>query len=248
MKIALCLSGQPRSLEAGAEYIKRNIIEGNDVSIFAHVWGTEKDRSAIYRAYTTRGKYLFVNNDVVFPPSNDLMNQKYSKIGNEKHPPCNTLSMFHSIFAADYFRGNVERMGNDNFDFVVRCRYDYAVNVKIPFDQLKKGTLYTPFEPHLHQRGMVTDQFAIASPEIMTRYASTWLFVDEVVNSDYFPQGGSGEDLLTQTLIHMHGISPQNAYHHRYIEMNHPFPPGKYNGTPHSLIRDDFSEWNKLRE
>jgi hypothetical protein len=31
------------------------------------------------------------------------------------------------------------------------------------------------------------------------------------------------------------------------IDMNNVFPPGKYNSTPHCLIRDDFSDWNKLR-
>jgi hypothetical protein len=28
-----------------------------------------------------------------------------------------------------------------------------------------------------------------------------------------------------------------------YMDINHPFPPGAYNGTWHSLIREDFEKW-----
>jgi hypothetical protein len=28
-----------------------------------------------------------------------------------------------------------------------------------------------------------------------------------------------------------------------YCNINHPFPPGAYNGTWHSLIREDFEQW-----
>ena len=30
-----------------------------------------------------------------------------------------------------------------------------------------------------------------------------------------------------------------------YVNMNNPFPPGEFNGTWHSLIRDDCGEWKK---
>ena len=33
MKIALCISGQPRSFEKGYEYHYKNIIENNDVDV-----------------------------------------------------------------------------------------------------------------------------------------------------------------------------------------------------------------------
>ena len=40
MKIALCLSGQPRCVKQGYEFVKRNILDGNDVTVFCHVWET----------------------------------------------------------------------------------------------------------------------------------------------------------------------------------------------------------------
>ena len=38
MKIALCLSGQARSVKQGYEYVKKNLLDGNDVTVFCHVW------------------------------------------------------------------------------------------------------------------------------------------------------------------------------------------------------------------
>jgi len=44
IKIALCLSGQPRFFERGYEFIKKNIIDPNDnVDIFTHLWFDKSD-------------------------------------------------------------------------------------------------------------------------------------------------------------------------------------------------------------
>jgi len=38
MKIALCLSGQARCVKQGYEFVKKNLLDGNDVTVFCHVW------------------------------------------------------------------------------------------------------------------------------------------------------------------------------------------------------------------
>ena len=51
-KIALCLSGQPRSVEKGYEFVKRNILDGNDVEIFCHSWECHEAHFAALRYNT----------------------------------------------------------------------------------------------------------------------------------------------------------------------------------------------------
>ena len=46
MKIALCLSGQPRSFEKGYEYHKKNLLDQYNVDVFIHTW--ESDDSKKY--------------------------------------------------------------------------------------------------------------------------------------------------------------------------------------------------------
>ena len=48
-KIALCLSGQPRSVELAFPYVKNNILGGNDVTVFTFSWG--KDNQNILDLY-----------------------------------------------------------------------------------------------------------------------------------------------------------------------------------------------------
>jgi hypothetical protein len=50
-----------------------------------------------------------------------------------------------------------------------------------------------------------------------------------------------GEEMMSANWK-MHNLVGENLL---YVDMNHPFPPGKYNGTPHSLIREDMEHWQK---
>jgi hypothetical protein len=43
MKIALCISGLPRNVEAGFPNILENIIKPNNPDIFIHTWGTDEN-------------------------------------------------------------------------------------------------------------------------------------------------------------------------------------------------------------
>ena len=38
MKVALCLSGQPRVVEVGYHKLKATILDNNDVDLFIHTW------------------------------------------------------------------------------------------------------------------------------------------------------------------------------------------------------------------
>jgi hypothetical protein len=50
-----------------------------------------------------------------------------------------------------------------------------------------------------------------------------------------------GEDMMSANLKRA-GLVGERL---QYVDMNNPFPPGPYNGTPHSLIRDDMDLWKK---
>jgi hypothetical protein len=49
MKIALCFSGQPRFLKDVSSYILKNICEGYDVDVFAHLWFDEDLQTIPYK-------------------------------------------------------------------------------------------------------------------------------------------------------------------------------------------------------
>ena len=45
MKLALCLSGQPRDVDIIYPILKQTIIDGNDVDVFVHTWWDPDDLS-----------------------------------------------------------------------------------------------------------------------------------------------------------------------------------------------------------
>ena len=70
MKIALCLSGQPRCVKEGYEYYKKNLLDHYDVDVFCHVWDTDgAEHIAAYKPVT-----LMIEK----PPTNDL--SKYTRV------------------------------------------------------------------------------------------------------------------------------------------------------------------------
>jgi hypothetical protein len=88
------------------------------------------------------------------------------------------------------------------------------------------------------ERDFGNDQFAFGSQETMIKYMSTYINLDK-----YYHAGAQfiGENML-QANLHEHGLIGENLV---YVDMNNPFPPGPHNGSWHSLIRDDYEQWNK---
>jgi hypothetical protein len=47
---------------------------------------------------------------------------------------------------------------------------------------------------------------------------------------------------MMKAQLHQYGLHGEFL---EYVNMNNPFSPGEFNGTWHSLIRDDCGEWKK---
>jgi hypothetical protein len=124
------------------------------------------------------------------------------------------------------------------FDWVIRSRFDFAINTRIPFETLNPNKLYIPNCRMTPGRDFGNDQFAFSSSNNMNKYADAYNHIDEFYNQgvQYMM-----EDFMSANWK-MYGLTGENLV---YCDINHPFPPGPYNGTWHSLLREDFEEWQK---
>ena len=228
LKLALCLSGQPRSYKKAHEYLKKNLLDPFHVHVFIHTWRPTISRlftfDDIQRLYDPR---QFVMEDTLPEQINSDLH-----VPNASHPANFCTSMFYSIHRSDEYRVREETKTNEKYDFVIRSRFDLALNKRIDFGALKKGVVYVSKDTD-GPNPLLNDQFAIADSDTMSVYSSTFLFLRW-----HATRGVSlcGHAMLEAQLQHF-GIPVER------IDIDHPFVDGKFNIGRHSLIRDDMSNW-----
>jgi hypothetical protein len=234
MKIALCLSGQARCVKQGYEFVKKNLLDGNDVTVFCHVW--ESPEVVDIELY--KPEALMIEK----PLTNDL--SKYTNVPppqpnwKVKDPARAAWNLMYSLKVANELKNVYEDENNMKFDWVIRSRYDFALNTPIPFAELDNTKLYVPNCRMTPARDFGNDQFAFSSSENMDKYADGFNHIEK-----HYDNGTImiGEEMMAANWREK-GLVGENLV---YFNPNHPFPPGPYNGTWHSLIREDFDQWQK---
>jgi len=233
MKIAVCISGQPRAYKEGYEYLKRNLLDHYDCDIFIHTW-----RNRVYDTGTVLALYKPTRAKVDEKLPESVLNRKYTFTPNARNwPPFATVSSFYSLFQSLLLKVEEETFYQP-YNWVVKTRFDYALNFKIDFESLDPQNLYIPNCRMVPTKDFGNDQFAFGRTNIMNDYMSTYLNLDH-----YYRMGTAmiGEDMMRANL-RKYGLVGDRL---EYVDMNNPFPPGPYNGTPHSLIRTDMDLWKK---
>lgn len=220
MKIALCLSGQPRGLTKAYDYVKRNLLDNHAVDVFCHTWSNSNTITELYSPVAIQEDH----------PSLISVSDTYTTRDPINHPARNTFCFFYSIMEADRLR----RESGREYDIVIRSRYDFAVARNIDFSQFDPSKIWVPLVKIPMPEGFLcTDQFAFSSSKNMELYSDVYNHIHK-----YYEDGVpiNGEDLLSH---HMR----RKAIEVSYVDMHDPFFGGKYNYGPHSLVRDDMEEW-----
>lgn len=230
LKLALCLSGQARSLFKAHEYIKKNLLDNFEVDIFAHTWKPTNGypQMKLYNDLNTLYSPISFAYDNALPEetNNDIA------VPNASHPANFCTSMFYSIYKSNDLKIKHEILNNKKYDFVIRSRFDLALNKNIDFEGLRRGVVYVSKDTD-GPNPLLNDQFAIADTDTMNVYSSTFLFLRW-----HSSKGVSlcGHAMLEANLQHFHVPVER-------IDINHPFTDGKYNIGRHSLIREDMHTW-----
>jgi hypothetical protein len=231
MKIALCLSGQARSFKKGFEYHKKNLLDKYDVDVFIHTWKADdiEELTELYKPV-----------DILIEDSlTDDFDSLYTNTPNaEKWPPRFTVAMFYSMYRSNEMKVTHEMKEKFTYDWVIKSRPDYALNVVIPFGELDNTKLYAPNCRMSPNRDFCNDQFGFSSSAIMNDRTSIYLYMDHFYDQQVQM---IGEDMLQAMMYEKNLVGEKLVY----VDMNNPFPPGLHNGTWHSLIRDDYDQWTK---
>lgn len=163
MRIALCLSGQPRTWRWTRETLLA-FFAGHQVEVFLHTWreGDPAELEAVVEAYRPRAH--LIEERPLFVAEKRLMAERFPT-----RPPLTIFDMFHS--AAE----SLNLAADGGYDLVVRTRFDAL------FDGTWSGEAPGPGElviPDLYpDANGCTDQFALGRPAEMQAYGAigAWL-------------------------------------------------------------------------
>jgi hypothetical protein len=231
MRLALCLSGQPRSYKKAFEFISRNLLEKYTVDVFFHTWVNVPENSYIFDELQQLYRPVIASYDYSLPSNVN----SHMLVPNGSHPANFCTSMFYSINVANEYRVKHEVFGAFRYDFVIRSRFDFALNKVIDFGSLETNKLYVPKD--VEGPALLNDQFAIADSDTMNVYASTFLYLQKLYNSGV-PL--CGHEMLQEQLT-------RNSTPVERIDLDHPFVDGDFNRGRHSLIREDMSKWVDIK-
>ena len=233
MKIALCLSGQPRGLIGAYQYISASLLTRYKIDVFCHSW-YQNDQSELHLILKLYNPKLFL-----FEKDWQLkLNRNDYKIASPKHPAYYTFSAYKSIIESNNLKSKYEKENSMKYDCVIRSRYDYALNQKFNFEQEDMSLLHVPDCLTNQEKTVCTDQFAFSNSDNMDKYSMVYENIES-----YHDLGCiiNGEQLLIMHLDKNNLLKQKLKYH----EMNHPFNGGLHNYGPHSLVRDDIKRYLK---
>ena len=184
MKIALCISGQPRYVRHCFPEIHNKFIKNHDTDVFFHCW---------YEPAKVGQKFEFLVNDrrtghlepdidkvildlykpklnIIEPQINfniDFLNGKHTGMIR----PFSIPSMWYSIKKANDLKTEYEALHNFKYDLVIRCRFDLVFDTyNIDIEKLDPTQLHVAGELN----PTLNDQCAISSSENIDWYSKMY--------------------------------------------------------------------------
>lgn len=164
MRIALCISGQPRSLIGGCSIIKERLIQPSNITdIFVHTWyhqdlnGKPFNSSQphldknIGRWMPNSDEYLRLQLNpikLVADNQDDMRQYDHLKDVEGRANQKALASMFHSVTLANELKSNYEKENGFKYDIVIRTRIDHiyhkAINIAELYDPNQKDAVFVP--------------------------------------------------------------------------------------------------------
>lgn len=213
MKIALCLSGQPRYIDQGYLQIKNNILSKYDVDCFVHTWwdNSMRNQKMVLNPKTSYGRqYLWDENTiekiVEYYSPKIMMHQQQINFNLFEHIEYKVIpqyvhSMFYSIMMCNSFKKSYEKMNNFLYDFVIRCRFDVNFfKFDLDFNSLDSNKLHAiKVRPYL-----IGDMFSISSSQIMDKYSDAYNYLEKYSFDKNFNHRDESKEFVGESIISHH--------------------------------------------
>jgi hypothetical protein len=206
MKIAICLSGQPRNFNVSFDSLKEFYFPKYDCDVFIHTWKDKQynsqfsdkvveNKSNLHGDYINlfNPKKIMIEDQILFDPQGVKDPTWGCKLDS-------VMSMFYSIQICNSLRRRYEVENNFKYDFVLRIRTDVRLIRHIPVEEIVSNNiaLFDWTQNGTYNERGYSDVFAIGNSDVMTVYSeafnsiphylygdSTWVFPDSKLRNEY---------------------------------------------------------------
>jgi hypothetical protein len=226
MRVAICISGQPRNLVQNWEHLHHSLIRPNNADVFIHTWVSPDNPKAVHYPIWHENKTgeilssdaqpehldLWIKNHIqpkglwIEPPVESFPHLKddYKKYCVNGHIPYPVWSMYASIFKANELRRMYENKHGFKYDYVIRTRFDVSMRIRLDVSHLDPSILYTgdSFDSWLG----ISDHVVVSGSDIMNIHADTYLYLDHLVED--LEVEIQGENLMGAYVRLAHGLHP----------------------------------------
>ena len=230
MRVAVCLSGQPRKALETYQYIYDNIIQPNNADVFIHMHydnanlNIEKghlDNGTCILTLELDTKLIDLYNPkryLIEPPRNfqkpnigvaETRLQNYQKMNSHRnysdsemktHMVKQLTSMYYSIYKCNELKEVYANEQGIVYDYVIRLRFDFLPREPVVCSQLDQNYIYYLELGQPDQ--LISDWFNIGSNTIMNVYASLYLNMDYLNTFMFFKKNDRLENILEPSEIY----------------------------------------------
>jgi len=237
MKIALCLSGQPRVVEVGYNKLYNTILKNNDVDVFIHTWFDSENLSTqsaipgreghtlapdaidklvhlyqpkkiiVDKPKTWRCRFYYP--EKTFVKAHTWVYEVRDGIEEAKKYLDNASHcMWYSVMISNLLKEQYSTETNIQYDYVIRNRIDYGPHLEVKFnDPPEEDVVYYQ---HLEQPdGMIADWFAMGSNNVMNVYSGVFNSIGQLVKQSNERDGYWCNELLLKHHLLNNGIKTE---------------------------------------
>jgi hypothetical protein len=227
MRVAVCLSGQPRSVRETFPYIYNNIIKPNNADVFIHTY-FDPDNLYMEKIQLDRGncsidasimdtvlelykpKVYLVEKPKNFTKINFKMTEFRLKSSRElnkhknwtdeehtKHIIKQMMSQYYSIYKSNELKENYANENGFVYDFVIRLRFDLVPHQILTCEHYNPNFIY--YQAMGHPDHLISDWINFGSNLIMNIYSSIYLHFEYLNTLDFFTKEMRLENTLEKS-------------------------------------------------
>jgi hypothetical protein len=237
MKIAVCISGQPRCYKQGYNYLQELIRNHPNCvfDIFIHCWFSESDIGTQY----AHSHYRNINENELIIQSNldkEIVELYHPKLVEfepvrifdttmvcdslmDEHSTPRQRSNYNNVFSNLYSKHRANQLlhtymktQNETYDLVISKRFDYLNHLIVNLHDVNKSIYNIVCSNHFN----INDNYMITNPVLYNDYAETYNNLEQFINDEQVEQlcmkycrnfEFTPETVLMSNLFHIHGES-----------------------------------------